>query len=155
MTTEDIASGIPSKRGSSALQMGPRKKVLAAPCCHRFLSTHLVIQLLVRSACLPRTTFWPNGVCAMQLPFPTHQWHLKTRTDGKYSTRGLFRWVKNYFSFCSLIDTFGRERREHRVFEQLLDSYPGLLERLTNGSEEEILHIGELVHHSHHDQSSR
>ncbi|KAG1783331.1 hypothetical protein EV702DRAFT_959376 [Suillus placidus] len=37
------------------------------------------------------------------------------------------------------------ERREHRVFEQLLDSYPGLLERLRNGSEEEILHVGELI----------
>lgn len=40
----------------------------------------------------------------------------------------------------------GRERREHRVFEQLLDSYPGLLDRLKEGSEEEILHVGELVH---------
>ncbi|KAG2744194.1 hypothetical protein P692DRAFT_20652620, partial [Suillus brevipes Sb2] len=28
---------------------------------------------------------------------------------------------------------------------ELLDSYPGLLERLTNRSEEEILHIGELI----------
>ncbi|KAG1853400.1 hypothetical protein F4604DRAFT_1536166, partial [Suillus subluteus] len=37
------------------------------------------------------------------------------------------------------------ERREHRVFEQLLDSYPGLLERLKGGSEEEILHVGELI----------
>ncbi|KAG1896202.1 uncharacterized protein F5891DRAFT_1130398 [Suillus fuscotomentosus] len=37
------------------------------------------------------------------------------------------------------------ERREHCVFKQLLDSYPGLLERLKNGSEEEILHVGELI----------
>ncbi|KAG1765163.1 hypothetical protein EV702DRAFT_1204689 [Suillus placidus] len=36
------------------------------------------------------------------------------------------------------------ERREHRVFGQILDSYPGLLERLKDGSEEEILHVGEL-----------
>jgi hypothetical protein len=49
-------------------------------------------------------------------------------------------------SFPSLsTDVFGRDRREHRVFEQLLDSYPGLLERLQNGSEEEIIHVGELV----------
>jgi hypothetical protein len=46
MTTEDIASGIPSKRASSALQMGPQKKVLAAPCFHRFLSTHLALSSL-------------------------------------------------------------------------------------------------------------
>jgi hypothetical protein len=44
-----------------------------------------------------------------------------------------------------LIDAFDRERREHRVFEHLLESYPGLLERLQNGSEEELIHVGELV----------
>ncbi|KAG2336581.1 hypothetical protein BDR05DRAFT_953266 [Suillus weaverae] len=37
------------------------------------------------------------------------------------------------------------ERREHLVFEKLLDSYPGLLERLREGSEEEVLHVGELI----------
>lgn len=40
---------------------------------------------------------------------------------------------------------FDRERREHRVFEHLLESYPGLLERLQKGSEEELIHVGELV----------
>ncbi|KAG2750658.1 hypothetical protein P692DRAFT_20729385 [Suillus brevipes Sb2] len=44
-----------------------------------------------------------------------------------------------------LEDFSSEERREHRVFEQLLDSYPGLLERLKNGSEEDILHVGELI----------
>ncbi|KAH7904000.1 hypothetical protein BJ138DRAFT_1019751, partial [Hygrophoropsis aurantiaca] len=37
------------------------------------------------------------------------------------------------------------ERREHLVFEKLLDSYPGLLDRLKGGSEEEILHVAELI----------
>ncbi|KAG1841724.1 hypothetical protein C8R48DRAFT_619982 [Suillus tomentosus] len=36
-------------------------------------------------------------------------------------------------------------RREHRVFMELLDSYPGLLERLTNGEEEDIIQVGELL----------
>ncbi|KAG1896726.1 uncharacterized protein F5891DRAFT_1130222 [Suillus fuscotomentosus] len=45
----------------------------------------------------------------------------------------------------SLEDFSAEERREHCVFEQLLDSYPGLLEQLTNSSEEEILHVGELI----------
>ncbi|KAG2091808.1 uncharacterized protein F5147DRAFT_748065 [Suillus discolor] len=46
----------------------------------------------------------------------------------------------------TLLENFpAEERREHRVFEQLLESYPGLLERLKNGSEEEILHVGELI----------
>ncbi|KAG1792276.1 uncharacterized protein HD556DRAFT_1432645 [Suillus plorans] len=44
-----------------------------------------------------------------------------------------------------LEDLSADERWEHHVFEQLLDSYPGLLERLQNRSEEEILHIGELI----------
>jgi hypothetical protein len=28
---------------------------------------------------------------------------------------------------------------------ELVDSYPGLLDRLTNGEEEDIIHIGELA----------
>lgn len=36
-------------------------------------------------------------------------------------------------------------RREHRVFLELVDSYPGLLDRLTNGEDEDVIHVGELV----------
>ncbi|KAG1874035.1 hypothetical protein C8R48DRAFT_769424 [Suillus tomentosus] len=72
MTAEGTTSGILSKRGSSALQMAPRKKVSSSD------------------------------------PLVSHGRH------------------------------FGRT-----VFA--LYSYPGLLERLTNGSEEEILHVGELI----------
>ncbi|KAG2113776.1 uncharacterized protein F5147DRAFT_571027 [Suillus discolor] len=36
-------------------------------------------------------------------------------------------------------------RREHRVFMELIDSYPGLLDRLTNGEEEDVIHVGELL----------
>ncbi|KAG1898357.1 uncharacterized protein F5891DRAFT_1129538 [Suillus fuscotomentosus] len=36
-------------------------------------------------------------------------------------------------------------RREHRVFIELIDSYPGLLARLTDGEEEDIIHMGELL----------
>ncbi|KAG2743180.1 hypothetical protein P692DRAFT_20878814 [Suillus brevipes Sb2] len=36
-------------------------------------------------------------------------------------------------------------RREHRVFMELVDSYPGLLERLTAGEEEDIIHVGDLI----------
>ncbi|KAG1732426.1 uncharacterized protein EDB91DRAFT_1238763 [Suillus paluster] len=41
-----------------------------------------------------------------------------------------------------LEDFSAEERQEHCVFEQLLDSYPGLLDRLKDGSDEDILHIG-------------
>ncbi|KAG1844357.1 hypothetical protein F4604DRAFT_1884454 [Suillus subluteus] len=36
-------------------------------------------------------------------------------------------------------------RWEHKVFIELVDSYPGLLDHLTNGKEEDIIHGGELL----------
>ena len=38
-----------------------------------------------------------------------------------------------------------RERREHRVYRLLLEMVPGLEERLLNGSEEDLIHIADLV----------
>ncbi|KAG1873262.1 hypothetical protein C8R48DRAFT_746079 [Suillus tomentosus] len=36
-------------------------------------------------------------------------------------------------------------RREHRVFMDLIESYPGLLDRLTMGEDEDVIHLGELL----------
>ncbi|KAG1895781.1 uncharacterized protein F5891DRAFT_1130493 [Suillus fuscotomentosus] len=36
-------------------------------------------------------------------------------------------------------------RQEHRVFMELINSYPGLIDRLTNSGEEDIIHMGELL----------
>ena len=44
-----------------------------------------------------------------------------------------------------LTDTHSRERREHRVFQDLLLVVPALEERLTKGSNEDIVHIADLV----------
>lgn len=47
-----------------------------------------------------------------------------------------------------LIMTFAitcRERKEHRVFDQLLQMVPGLEDRLLNGSDEEVGRVAELV----------
>jgi hypothetical protein len=38
-----------------------------------------------------------------------------------------------------------RERKEHRVFDLLLQMVPGLEGRLLNGSDEEVGHVAELV----------
>jgi hypothetical protein len=38
-----------------------------------------------------------------------------------------------------------RERREHRVFKQLLQAIPGLEERLMKGSDEDIVLVADLV----------
>jgi hypothetical protein len=46
---------------------------------------------------------------------------------------------------CTLFTTFGRQRREHRVFTALLKAAPGLEERLMTGTEEDIHFISMMV----------
>ncbi|KAG1856000.1 hypothetical protein DFJ58DRAFT_716109 [Suillus subalutaceus] len=108
MTTEDSTSSIPSKRATSALQMGLCKKY----------------PLVSHGRHFGRTVF---ALCN----YPS------------LLTNGVLRLEQ--MEDTPLENFSAEERREHRVFEQLLDSYPGLLERLRNGSEEEILHVGELI----------
>jgi hypothetical protein len=43
---------------------------------------------------------------------------------------------------------FTRQRRENRIFTLLLQMVPGLEERLVEGSEENVLHVAELVRFS-------
>ena len=53
-----------------------------------------------------------------------------------------------FASFCHPIITcsgFIRERREHRIFQELLKGIPGLEERLMTGSEDEVVVVAELV----------
>ncbi|KAG1898726.1 uncharacterized protein F5891DRAFT_981632 [Suillus fuscotomentosus] len=96
MDDDNSSSNESRKRGSSALQLGPRKRALKSD------------------------------------PLVSH---------GRHFGRTVFA-LCNY---PSLLTNVVRERREHLVFERLLDSYPGLLERLREGSEEEVLHVGELI----------
>ncbi|KAG1839784.1 hypothetical protein C8R48DRAFT_621474 [Suillus tomentosus] len=112
MRTEDAASSVPSKHGSSALRMGPRKKVSTSDL------------LVSHGRHFGRTVF---TLCN----YPS------------LLTNGILRLEQ--LEDTPLEDLSAEERREHRIFEQLLDSYPGLLERLKDGSEEEILHVGELI----------
>jgi hypothetical protein len=44
-------------------------------------------------------------------------------------------------------DPRSRERREHRVFQQLLQMIPGLEDRLMSGSADDVVHIADLVSH--------
>jgi len=41
-----------------------------------------------------------------------------------------------------------RQKYEHGVYKQLMNMIPSLEEHLLNGSEEEILHVADLVRHS-------
>lgn len=58
------------------------------------------------------------------------------------SSPPLFGLMLNSFK---LVDSHFRERREHRVFQQLLDMVPGLEDRLLDGSNEDNAHIADLV----------
>ncbi|KAG1837997.1 hypothetical protein F4604DRAFT_1885625 [Suillus subluteus] len=112
MTTDDATPNIPSKRGSSALQMGPRKKASTSD------------PLVSHGRHFGRTVF---ALCNYPSLLTNSILRLEQLED------------------APLEDFSAEEQREHRVFKQLLDSYPGLLERLKNGSEEDILHVGELI----------
>jgi hypothetical protein len=54
-------------------------------------------------------------------------------------------YVRLPYSLPSFSNRHGRERREHRVFQQLLRMVPGLEERIMEGSGEEIGHVADLV----------
>ncbi|KAG1771119.1 hypothetical protein EV702DRAFT_1202148 [Suillus placidus] len=112
MSAEDATSSIPNKRGSSALQMAPRKRASASDL------------LVSHRRHFGRTIF-------VLCNYPS------------LLTNGILRLEQ--IEDTPLEDFPAKERREHRVFEQLLESYPGLLDRLRDGSEEEILHVGELI----------
>ena len=43
-----------------------------------------------------------------------------------------------------------RDRREHRIFKQLLQMVPGLEQRLMNSPEEELVLVADLVRFVHH-----
>ncbi|KAG1763204.1 hypothetical protein EV702DRAFT_1182809 [Suillus placidus] len=103
---------VPSKRGSSALQIGPRKRASMSD------------PLVSHGRHFGRTVF---ALCN----YPS------------LLTNGILRLEQ--MEDTPLEEFSAEEWREHRVFKQLIESYPGLLERLKNGSEEEILHIGELI----------
>ncbi|KAG1844984.1 hypothetical protein F4604DRAFT_1884361 [Suillus subluteus] len=94
------------KRGSSALQLGPRKKALKSD------------------------------------PLVSH---------GRHFGRTVFA-LCNYPSLLvngilqlEQLEDVSIENFSADLFEKLLDSYPGLLERLREGSEEEVFHVGELI----------
>jgi hypothetical protein len=44
-------------------------------------------------------------------------------------------------------DSYDSERREHSAFQKLLRTVPGLEERLMEGSDENIIHIADLVYY--------
>ncbi|KAG1813006.1 hypothetical protein EV424DRAFT_1473522 [Suillus variegatus] len=111
MDEDNLSSTESHKRGSSALQLGPRKKVLKSD------------PLVLHGQHFGHTVF---ALCN----YPS------------LLTSGVLRLEQ--LEDMSIEDFSAEQHRERAVFEQLLDSYPGLLERLKEGSEEELIHVGEL-----------
>ncbi|KAG2092933.1 uncharacterized protein F5147DRAFT_747980 [Suillus discolor] len=112
MDDDNSSSNESCKGGSSALQLGPRKRALKSD------------PLVSHGRHFGRTVF---ALCN----YPS------------LLTNGILQLEQ--LEDASIEDFSAEERREHLVFERLLDSYPGLLERLREGSEEEVLHVGELI----------
>lgn len=50
-----------------------------------------------------------------------------------------------FFKLFFLVDFSRRERQEHAAFEALLSMVPNLIQRLADGSEEEVSHIAAMV----------
>ncbi|KAG1724587.1 hypothetical protein EDD22DRAFT_789870 [Suillus occidentalis] len=112
MDDDQLSSNESRKRGSSALQLGPRKKAMKSD------------PLVSHGRHFGRTVF---ALCN----YPS------------LLVNGILRLEQ--LEDASIEDFSAEERREHLVFTKLLDSYPGLLDRLREGSEEEVLHVGELI----------
>ena len=55
-------------------------------------------------------------------------------------------WVYHQSFPCLTSHHYFRQRREYCIYKQLLHMVSGLEDQLMNGSEEEILHIADLVH---------
>jgi hypothetical protein len=134
------------KRGGSALHLGPRKKSYA------ILS--IVERDLPSSGLHPIRLFCMVGISAGQcLHCATTLLSLLQVYFGSKNCKTVLSKIIQQSEYNhdnsmppALNDTFNLSvRREHRVFMELVDSYPGLLERLTNGEEEDIILVGELV----------
>ncbi|KAG1842822.1 hypothetical protein C8R48DRAFT_751038 [Suillus tomentosus] len=115
MSIEDVTSSVPSKRPSSALQMALRKKASTSD------------PLVSHGRHFGRTVF---ALCNYPSLLTNSILRLEQMEDTPLEDFSA-EYYKMYLFILSPID--------------LLESYPGLLERLKNGSDEDILLVGELI----------
>jgi hypothetical protein len=129
-----------------ALQLGPRKKPYVLGDLHVIYFQPVLITALEPTLwCTMADTldvqstlyvalvrFWTMECCVWE-SFQNNQTKI-LHTSKEQSSSGIS------FQF-----EISRERREHRVFRQLLLLIPGLEERLMEGSDENFAHIAELV----------
>jgi hypothetical protein len=143
-STDNAATG---QKRPGALQLGPRKKSY----------------VLTTFGLLNAAYYFPGASCATD-PLVHYGRHFGRTlhvfcTVGALLSNGILRmgelseqsedtltheFVFPFSSYNAWL-TSARERREHRIFQALLQMIPGLEERLMEGSNEDVIHVAELV----------
>lgn len=136
----------------NALQLGPRKKAYAERVRIYWVTSldWLIfnLQILSRPTSPPRAPFWSNDSCFMscsccyQQRFGHRGWTYWGGTGG-----GTSRWVRvTAYSHRTCIHIeLNSLKSEYQIFKQLLQLSPGIQDRIYSGSEEDIIHIADLV----------
>ena len=136
------------RRREDALHLGPRKKAYnLLSWLTSLISVWLLWQVHIRSTHIPWPSFWQDNSCAMQCPNAPHQRSSSYGWAGRSAGWVLYGWVHDYLGHIAIALTSSpsRERREHRVFEALIQAVPGLQEQLLEGGEDDVVVIAEMV----------
>ena len=114
--------------------------------CSRNIVSDVVCQLWHRPTYTPRQAFWTNCPRVVFDQSIDNQWAFAHGWARREIRRDTYIWVRQ-INYCLgiLFDCFNSERREHNAFQKLMRTIPGLEERLMEGSDENVIHIAELV----------
>ena len=98
-----------------------------------------------RSAHPSRSSFLPNCACLVQYSSSIDQWNSEERRASRNTRRKFHCWVHHIKTYHFFQLMWCRERREHCIYTELLNTVPGLEERLVTRTEDEIVVVAELV----------
>ena len=144
---EDDSSALPGRKraASSALQLGPRKKVCAIVINPIFLTVNLFYIRTTQDPLVHHGRHFGRTVhafCNVQTLVTNG---LQAMCDDAPEDDSLTSVYVAYFLNKSTILTCCSERKERAVFRELLQSVPGLENRLMTSSEEEVVEIADQV----------
>ena len=100
------------------------------------------------STSAPWTSFRQNSACFVQCSDFGHKQSFAHGWASRWTSRVIYSRVRSFKSSLCVshcLPSPFRERREHRVFKELIRIVPGLEERFMRSSEEEIGMISDLV----------
>ena len=138
-------------RGMSLQGLGPKKKPWVLP-FHLSIVLQYFFKIPDGPINQPWMSLWPYDPCIFPYTFAFAHW---TPMDGFWQRRrpysrvrtsltALLLWTPPLILSCR---HYNREQREHRVFQSLLATVPGLADRITDeqATEQDIQHIADLV----------